>query len=192
MKKDSTSASILVVVIIFVLVGLSIPYNNLVHLRNQVNEQTAQIENVLQGRLEKIPDLVENAKALMAHEDSIFPAIAEARTGLQSAIESGDVDLMAEANESLTQVLTSLRAVVEAYPEINSAELLRGLADEIAGSVNRIQQERRTYNQVVTEYNNALEVFPTVLYARLLGFKPAKYFQATEEAHQINVVNYGD
>jgi len=164
----------------------------MVQLRNQVREQASQIENVLQGRLEKIPDLVANAKALMKHEEAVFTAVAEARNGLQNAINSKDMEQMADANEQLTQALTSFNAVVEAYPELNSSQLFVGLADEISGSVNRIQQERRLYNQVVTEYNNKLETFPTVLYAKMLGFRPAKYFQATEAAHQINVVNFGN
>lgn len=192
MKKDSTFMTILIFVPIVVVTYLIGSYNSMVKLESQVNEQTAQIENVLQGRLEKIPDMVASAKALMKHEETVFTAVAEARSNLQTAIDSGDMEQMAKANEQFDKAISSFTAVVEAYPELSSNQLFVGLQDEIAGSVNRIQQERRMYNQVVTKYNNKLQTFPTVLYARILGFEPAKYFEATEEAHKTSVVDFGD
>ena len=192
MRRQSTVATVILVVIVVLVAAMYGPYNRMVALRNQVNEQAAQIENVLQGRLEKIPDLVASAKAFMKHEETIFTTVAEARGNLQSAIDSGDMGKMADANEEFNLAMTSFTAVVEAYPELSSNQLFVGLQDEIAGSVNRIQQERRTYNQLVTKYNTKLETFPTMLYARLFGFKPAEYFQATEEAHKTNVVDFGD
>ena len=192
MKRQSTITTILVVVVLVLVAAMYGPYNSMVTLRNQVKEQSAQIENVLQGRLEKIPDMVASAKALMKHEETVFTAVAEARSSLQSAIDSGDIGKMAEANEEFDLAITNFTAVVEAYPELSSNQLFVGLQDEIAGSVNRIQQERRTYNQLVRKYNTKLETFPTMLYAKLFGFEPAEYFQATDEAHKTNVVDFGD
>lgn len=191
MKKNALKV-ILVVIIAVVAISMIGPYNNLVKLSNQIREQVSQIENVLQGRLEKIPDLVKVAKTYMEHEETVFIAVAEARSGLQDAITSGDVEQMADANEQLTQTLTKFDAVVEAYPELSSSQLFIGLSAEIAESVNMILQERRLYNQKVTEYNNVIETFPTIVYARLLGFRPAKYFQASNEAHKTNVVDFGN
>ncbi len=122
----------------------------------------------------------------------MFTAIANARAGLESAIKSGDVSEMENANARLTTALDQLDVVVEAYPELKSDKLYLALMDEIAGSVNRIAQERRQYNQVVTEYNNKLQTFPGVTYASILGFQPEKYFEASEEAHQSNIVDFGD
>ena len=191
---ESKQVRLLIIVVIILAIGLGViaPYNNLVQLRNKVYEQKAQIENVLQARAEKIPDLVASVKSYAKHEEDVFIKVAEARSGLQSAINSGDMEKMAAANEELTTALKSLNVVVEAYPELKSSELYRGLNDEISGSVNRISQERRTYNQVVTEYNNRLQTFPTVMYGGMLGFTPEKYFEASDEAHQTNVVDFGD
>lgn len=183
---------IIVVIILAIGLGLIVPYNSMVQLRNKVYEQKAQIENVLQARAEKIPDLVASVKSYTKHEEEVFTKVAEARSCLQSAIDSGDMEKMAAANEELTTALKSLNVVVEAYPELKSSELYRGLNDEISGSVNRISQERRTYNKVVTEYNNKLQTFPTVMYAGMLGFTPEKYFEASDEAHKTNVVDFGD
>jgi len=191
---ESKQVRLLIIVVIILAIGLIIiaPYNSMVQLRNKVYEQKAQIENVLQARAEKIPDLVASVKNYTKHEEEVFIKVAEARSGLQEAIKSGDMEKMANANDQLSSALSSLNVVVEAYPELKSSELYRGLMDEISGSVNRISQERRTYNKVVTEYNNKLQTFPTVMYAGMLGFTPEKYFEASEEAHQTNVVDFGD
>ena len=191
---ESKQVRLLIIVVIILAIGLIIiaPYNSMVQLRNKVYEQKAQIENVLQARAEKIPDLVASVKNYTKHEEEVFIKVAEARSGLQEAIKSGDMEKMANANDQLSSALSSLNVVVEAYPELKSSELYRGLMDEISGSVNRISQERRTYNKVVTEYNNKLQTFPTVMYAGMFGFTPEKYFEASEEAHQTNVVDFGD
>ena len=183
---------IIIVIVLAFALGCIAPYNSMVQLRNSVYEQKAQVENVLQARIEKIPDLVASVKSYAKHEEDVFTKVTEARSGLQSAIESGDMEKMANANEELSTALNNLNVVVEAYPDLQSSELYRGLNDEIAGSVNRISQERRKYNQVVTEYNNKIETFPTVMYAKMLGFSPEKYFEATKDAHKTNVVDFGD
>ena len=192
MKSTERTLIIVLIVVAIVLFALYVPYNSMVTLRNGVREQKAQVENVLQARLEKIPDLVAAVKNYDKHEEEVFIRVTEARAGLQSAIDSGDMERMASANETLSQALNELNVVVEAYPELSSSTLYIGLNDEISGSVNRIAQERRIYNQKVTEYNNKLETFPNLIYAKLFGFTPEKYFQASEEAHTTNVVDFGD
>ena len=192
MKRFENAILWVVVVVIVIVAAVAGPYNSLVKLRNGVREQQAQVENVLQARLEKIPDLVAAVANYDKHAETVYSNVASARSGLQDAIDSGDMEKMAVANETVTQALYDLKAVVEAYPELSSSQLYIGLNDEISGSVNRISQERRMYNLAVTEYNNKLESFPTMLYARILGFEPAKYFEATTEAHTTNVVDFGD
>ncbi len=184
---------IAIAVIIAAIIGsIVVPYNSLVQLRNNVYGQKAQIENVYQGRADKIPDLVKTVKDYAKHEESVFTAIANARAGLESAIKSGDMAEMENASEKLTTALDDLDVVVEAYPELKSDRLYLGLMDEIAGSVNRIDQERREYNKRVTNYNNALETFPNVMFAKTLGFSKIEYFEASPEAHNSNLVDFGD
>lgn len=191
---ESRQVRLLIIVVIILAIGLFIiaPYNSMIQLRNNVYEQKAQIENVLQARVEKIPDLVATVKEYTKHEEEVFTQVAKARAGLAEAIQTGDIEKMETANGELSTALKQLDVVVEAYPELKASELYRGLMDEISGSVNRISQERRTYNKVVTEYNNKLQTFPTVMYAGMLGFTPEKYFEASEEAHKTNVVDFGD
>ena len=192
MERRETKLIIIVLIVAALLIGMVTPYNTMVKMRNNVREHRAQVENVLQARIDKIPNLVASVKSYVKHEEEVFTAVAEARSGLESAIKSGDSEQMANENERLSIALSSLDVVVEAYPELKSDQLYIGLNDEIAGSASRISQERRMYNQAVTEYNNRIETFPYVMFARFLGFTPEKYFEASQDAHVNNVVNFDD
>ena len=173
---------------IFLCVFCFVSYNSLVGMKHDVQKQQAQIENVLQARLEKIPDLVQAVQSYAKHEEKVFTAVTEARSGLQEAIASGDMESMANANEKLDTALVNLNAVVESYPELQSSQHYTALMDEISGSVNRIAQERRLYNEAAANYNKKLEMIPTVIVAKLFDFKPIPLFTASDEAHTNNIV----
>ena len=192
MEKRRELGLIAILLIAAVLMSLIAPYNDMVKLRNNVRENYSQIEIALQGRLEKIPDIVATVESYTQHEETVLIEVTNARSGLEKAIESGDMDQISAADENLTTAIKSLQVVVEAYPELKASELYVMLIDEVAGSSNRVNQARRSYNLAVTDYNNRLESFPAVLYARMLGFEPAKYFEAQEAAHTTNVVNFGN
>ncbi len=189
MEAREIKLVLIVVLILAIIASVVGPYNSMVQLRNKVYEQKGQIENVLQARADKIPALIASVKDYVKHEEKVFETVSEARDALKSAVKSGDLEKMTEANDRLS---ISLNAVKEAYPELKSSQLYQSLNDEISGSVNRIAQERRQYNIAVTEYNNKLQTYPNVLFAQMLGFTPEKYFEASEEAHGNNLIDFGD
>ena len=154
--------------------------------------QQAQIENVLQARQEKIPDLVKVVKNYDLHEEKILIEVTEARSGLEKALQSGDMSAISQADSRVDTALYNLQAVVENYPELKSSENYTKLIDEISGSVNRIAQERREYNKRVMEYNTLVEKIPTNFIALIYGFKTMPYYTASDEAHRTNVVDFED
>jgi len=199
MKKDSIIVSVisvilitLVVASIFFTIFSMTTHNKLVEKRNEVYGQQAQIENVLQARVEKIPDLVKVVERYDLHEEKVLIEVTKAREGFDNALKSGDMKAISDADDQVTSALYNLQVVVENYPELKSSENYTMLIDEISGSVNRIAQERRKYNQCVQEYNTLVEKMPTNIIALLYGFKPMPYFTASEEAHSTNVVDFED
>ncbi|NNJ71569.1 MAG: LemA family protein, partial [Enterobacterales bacterium] len=81
---DFSTIIFLVIVagIIFFIVGI---YNRLVALRNRFKNAYAQIDVQLTRRYELIPNLVETAKAYMAHEKDTLEAVIQARNQAASA-----------------------------------------------------------------------------------------------------------
>jgi LemA protein len=73
----------------------------------------------------------------------------------------------------------------EAYPQLQSNQNFLKLQDEVAGTENRIATARKDYNDGVQDYNTTRAQFPTVISAKLFGFKEEPYFKAEEGATQV-------
>src|SRR2546425_9747495 len=128
-------------------------------------------------RRDLIPNLVETVKAYAKQERTVFTEVAEARAKLAGAVQSGDLQQMAEANRQLTAPLGRLLAIAENYPQLKSNENFRALQDQLEGTENRIAVARQDYNEAVNRYNAYIRRFPQVLTAKLLGKGPRPYFE---------------
>ncbi|HEX2718689.1 MAG TPA: LemA family protein [Gemmatimonadaceae bacterium] len=157
-------------------------YNTIQSMDERVNGAQGQIEAQLQRRADLIPNLVQTVKGYAAQEERIFTEVANARSRLLAARESGDPEEMANANQATTGALGRLLAISEQYPQLKSDANFRQLQDELTGTENRIAVARTDYNGAVEEYNGYIRRFPQALTARVTGAKPRKYFQVTDPA----------
>jgi len=73
----------------------------------------------------------------------------------------------------------------ESYPNLKSNENFLKLQDEVAGTENRIATSRKDYNDATQDYNTTRAQFPTVISAKLFGFKEEPYFKAEETAKEV-------
>ena len=176
---------IAVILVILVLFAFSI-YNGLVRLRNGYKNAFAQIDVQLTRRHDLIPNLVETAKAYMAHERGTFEAIVQARNAAviargAAAANPGDPNAMGQlsaAEGALTGALGKLFALREAYPDLKASQNMMQLSEELASTENRVAFARQAYNDSVMTYNNKREVFPAVLFAGTFGFTAAAPLEA--------------
>jgi LemA protein len=152
-------------------------YNTIQTLDEQVNAAESQIKVQLQRRADLIPNLVETVKGYAKQEQTIFTNVAEARAKLAGAIQTGDLQQMAAANQALNAPLGRLLAIAENYPQLKSNENFRALQDQLEGTENRIAVARQDYNEAVNRHNAYIRRFPQVLTAKLLGKKPRAYFE---------------
>ena len=152
-------------------------YNTIQTLDEQVNAAESQIKVQLQRRADLIPNLVETVKGYAKQEQTIFIAVAEARAKLAGAVQGGDLQQMAAANQALNAPLGRLLAIAENYPQLKSNENFRALQDQLEGTQNRIAVARQDYNETVNRYNAYIRRFPQVLTAKVLSKKPRAYFE---------------
>jgi LemA protein len=159
-------------------------YNRIQQLDEQVNQTQGQIETQIQRRADLIPNLVNTVRGYAQHEEAVFGQIAQARSALLSARNSGDPEQMANANAQFESALGRLLVIVEAYPQLKADAQFRALQDQLEGTENRIATARTDYNQAVGEYNTYIRTFPQALTARVTGARPRKYFQVTDPQYR--------
>jgi LemA protein len=165
-------------------------YNTIQTSDEQVNAALSQIKVQLQRRADLIPNLVATVQGYAKQERDIFTAVADARSRLAGAIQTGDPQQMADANQALNAPLGRLLAIVENYPDLKSSENFRGLQDELAGTENRIAVARQDYNDAVNRYNAYIRRFPQVLTAKVIGAKARAYFPETAGADTVPTVKF--
>src|SRR6266436_3567907 len=166
-------------------------YNTIQTYDEQVNAAASQIKVQLQRRADLIPNLVETVKAYAKQEQTVFTEVSEARAKLAGAVQSGDLQQMAQANAALTAPLGRLLAIAENYPQLKSNENFRALQDQLEGTENRIAVARQDYNDAVNRYNSYIRRFPQVLTAKLIGKGPRAYFELqTPGAAEVPKVDF--
>ena len=175
-------------------------YNTLQSKQQNVRAKWSDVENQLQRRADLIPNLVKTAELAGVQEQEVFGQIAEARSRLLNATsaqpqgEAGDKtpeqkQAVIDANNGLGAALGRLLVLQENYPNLKSNENFLRFQDELAGTENRIATSRGDYNTAVQDYNTTRGSFPTVLSAKLYGFKEEPYFKAEEGARQAPTIN---
>ena len=181
-------ALIVIAAIIVVLALLLIVlYNNLVKLRNMVDNAWAQIEVQLQRRLDLIPNLVETVKGYATHEVGTFDAVTKARSAVMNA--SG-IEEAVLAENMLTGALKSLFAVAEAYPELKANQNFLQLQSELSNTEDKISYMRQSFNDMIMKFNTAIQTFPAVVFAGLMGFKARQSFDALTGAETPPEVSF--
>ncbi|MDT7603265.1 MAG: LemA protein [Acidobacteriota bacterium] len=175
-------------------------YNTLQTKQQNVKAKWANVESQLQRRADLIPNLFEAAKAAGVQEQEVFGQIAQARSQLLNATkeapqgENGDKSpeqkqKIIEANNSFGGTIGRLLSLVENYPQLRSAESFQKFQDSLEGTENRISVARNDYNTAVQDYNTTRGNFPTVIAAKLYGFKEEPYFKAEEGSRQAPTIN---
>jgi LemA protein len=183
----ATVIVIAIVVILAIVVFLVFAvYNGLVRARNAYKNAFSQIDVQLTRRHDLIPNLVETAKAYMAHERGTLEAVVQARNSAVTARtaaaanpgDPGAMGQLAASEGALTGALGRLFALREAYPDLKANQNMMQLSEELTSTENRVAFARQAFNDCVMTYNNKREVFPAVMFAGGLGFSPAAPLEA--------------
>lgn len=170
--------TIIVIIILAVLVIWAIAlYNGLIRLKNRVDEAWSDIDVQLKRRYDLIPNLVNTVKGYAAHEKELFEKVTEARAAAIGAQTPEDKE---KAENVLSGTLKSLFAVAEAYPDLKANQNFLELQRELTDTEDKIQASRRFYNGNVRDFNTKIEVFPSNIFAKILGFAKRNFFQAEE------------
>lgn len=178
---------IAIVVVVIIVVAISGLYNNMVTLRNRIDNAWQNIDTQLQRRADLIPNLVETVKGYATHEKSTLDAVISARNTMQ---EAPTPDAKMEADNILTGALRQLFAVAEAYPDLKANTNFQQLQTSLEDTENKISYARQSYNDCVLNYNNAIQTFPGNIFAGMFQFKARQGFEASADDRETPKVSF--
>ncbi len=173
--------SVILGVVVLAALYTILKYNQLISLRNRIENAWSQIDVQLRRRYDLIPNLVETVKGYAAHEKEVFENVTQARSAMMNA---QGVTAQAEAQNQISSALKSLFAVAEAYPQLKANENFMMLQEELSGTESKIAYARQFYNDQVMIYNTLTQMFPTNILAGMFGFSARDYFQMEDVARE--------
>jgi len=172
-----TAGWIILAIVVVVVIVLIMIYNRLVSLNQRATQSWSDISVQLKQRHDLIPNLVETVKGYATHERGTLEAVTQARN---AAVAATNPQAQAQAENMLTGALRQLFAVAEAYPDLKANQNFLQLQAELSDIENKIAASRRFFNNSVQEYNSAIQQFPAVLLAGMLGFTQRGFFELDE------------
>ncbi|MCE5314107.1 MAG: LemA family protein [Armatimonadota bacterium] len=174
-------------VMVLGILWIIVKYNQLVGLKNRIQNAWSQIDVQLKRRYDMIPNLVETVKGYAKHESEVFENVTKARN---AGINASTPKEQGAAENQITGALKSLFAVAEAYPELKANENFMMLQEEISGTESKIAFARQFYNDQVMSFNTLIQSFPSNIIASNFGFTEKEYFPMDDAARENVKVDF--
>jgi LemA protein len=172
---------ILIIAGILLLIGI-IYYNTLIGKKNQVNNAFSAIDAMLKKRFDLLPNLVELVKQYMQYESGVLHDLTSLRT--EAANPGLDKDQKIALDANVSRGVRSVMLNAENYPDLKANTNFINLQTTWTESEEQIAAARRTYNAAVTDYNNAIMMFPGNILAGMLNYQPEAVLSIPEEERQ--------
>ncbi|MGE0755266.1 MAG: LemA family protein [Alphaproteobacteria bacterium] len=170
----------------FILVPIGITYfwyAGIISKRNRANEALSGVDVQLKKRSSLIPNILKIAQKFMEHEKSLLTEITELRSRMESDYSPGDKESVQRhlaAAEQLDGKMGQLMVAVEDYPDLKSDATMVQAMQSYNEVEAQIAAARRFYNSAVTSLNNAVQIFPGNLIARMAGVAEMPFYEVDE------------
>lgn len=161
-------------------------YNSLIAKKNQVLNVFGTMDAMLKKRFDLLPNLVATVKGYMQHERALLEEVTKMRASTMTDQLSADqkVDL----DNKVTNAVSNIMLAVENYPDLKADQNFLHLQRTLTEIEEQISAARRAYNAAVTDYNNAVEMFPTNILASMMNYKRRNFFEIPDDQRQnVNV-----
>lgn len=163
-------------------------YNTLISKKNQVENIFAGLDAILKKRYDLLPNLIASVQEYMVHEQITLEKMTELRSkAVTSTLDNRETIAL---DKQITSMLGNLMVSVENYPTLKANENFLHLQGTLGELEEQISAARRAYNQSVTDYNNAIEMFPTNFMAKVMKLGRKEVFSVpANERQNVDVKN---
>lgn len=173
------------IAVLFGLVVITL-YNRLVGMKNGVEQAFSDIDTLLKKRFDLIPNLVATAQQFMQHERELLSRVTELRS-LAMRPDVTPAQTM-DLDRQLSPLLGNILVAMENYPDLKANDNMMHLQRTLSEIESQIASARFQYNQIVTEYNNMIEMIPTNFVAMLMRYERRALFEIPQgEQQNVNV-----
>jgi LemA protein len=162
-------------------------YNFFVSSKARIKAAVQEIGNQLKRQADLIPNLESSVKGYLAHEKGIFEKLTEARKAIASAVDSGNVQKMADAGAKLAAVLPSIKIAVEDNPELKGSDVVARLMDELRDTADKIMYARRLVIDLTADYNVRRVTMPSSIMANLFKIEELPGLITPSEGEHLKV-----
>ncbi len=173
----------IIALVVLLVVGISVIViaNRLIGYKNQVKNIFGSMDAIYKKRYDLLPNLVAVVKQYMQYESDLLEKIAKLRESASAS--TNETERHALQNE-LSAQLKALNIRAEAYPDLKANNSFIHLQKNISIIEEELSAARRAYNQSVTDYNNAVEMFPSSIIANMMSYKTKELFSVDESVRQ--------
>jgi len=165
------------------LVVIYVWYASLIGKRNKAKEALSSVDVQLKQRANLIPNILTIAKKFITHEKKLLTDITELRAKATAGYDNTNKQQIQEhlkASEMLGGKMGELMIAVENYPDLKSDQTMLQAMQTYNEVEAQISAARRFYNAAVTSLNNAVQIFPGNLIAKLANVGEMPFYEATE------------
>jgi len=170
------------VIVGVILLAVIVMFNTLIGKKNQVINVFGTIDALLKKRYDLLPKLITTVKEYMKHERELLEKVTELRAKAVSGNLSDDQQV--DLDNQISKLMGGIMVAVENYPDLKANQNFLHLQRTMNEVEEQISAARRAYNASVTDYNNAVEMFPTNIMAGMMSYKTKHVFEIPEEQRQ--------
>lgn len=184
--------TIYLIIGVLVLIFVYNIYAQLVQKKNKVQEAFSSIDVQLKKRYDLIPNILTIANKFMEHEKGLLEELTKLRTdAIKLSSNPQNLSKKIQMDKLVQEKMSQFMVAVENYPQSKSDQTMIVAMQTYNEVEEHICAARRFYNSAVNELNNAVEIFPSSIFASMLGIKRHEYFEAIEnERRPISASSY--
>ena len=168
------------IIILIILASYIGTVNILKKYKLKIKEALSGIDVGLSKRYNVITNLVEVVKGYAKHEKETLIGVINFRNNM-------NLNELKDINKTLDETMNKINIIIEKYPDIKANENFLNLQKAIVDCEEHLSASRRIYNANVSLYNEKVISFPTLIVAKIHGFKEEEYFKASEAEKDARV-----
>jgi LemA protein len=147
-------------------------YNEFQYWLTRAQRKFADVDIIMQERLDNIHALAQIVKKYDIHEYKALKDTIEARSRWT---KDADLNEKVKMARQIENNYLKLQAIFEKYPDLKANKLHLSLLKRDTDIEQRLRKTRLSYNQVVQKYNERIRRFPRSIVARAHRFTELEY-----------------